>query len=87
MSYLTVRLTPWARERIARDYLKSPDRMTKAGLRASMAAMPDTEFHTVERGQVVTTREALAVGVTVLEVRFNSDRDVAMIDCRTNKVT
>src|SRR6187431_590009 len=44
--YLTVRLTPWAMERITRDYLKS-DRLTKAALKASLRDMPDTEFHTV----------------------------------------
>lgn len=89
--YLTVRLTPWAMERITRDYLKS-DRMTKAALKASLRDMPDTEFHTVATpvtrgGAVVTVREAHDSGVTGLEVRFNNDRDVAMINCATGKVS
>lgn len=91
-NYLTVRLAPWAMDRIARDYLKNPSRMTKSALRASLTNVPDTEFQTVggynERaGATLTVREAAATGVTHLEVRFNNDRDVAMIDCATGRVS
>ena len=81
--YLTVRLTPWATDRILRDYCKGK-RVTKTALRQSLREFPDTEFHTVggpgERaGAVLTTREAKDSGVDVLEVRFIEDRDLAMV--------
>jgi len=94
-NYLTVRLAPWAMERITRDYLTSTPagpgkaprirKMSKVALRASLADFPDTEFSS-DRGYL-TTREAKAQGIDVLEVRFNGDRDLAMIDLATGRVS
>lgn len=100
MNYLQVRLTPWAMERIVKNYLTRPHgdgtkqvRMSKVALRASLADMPDTEFHTigndfgVRGGQVVTVREAREQGITALEVRFNGDRDLAVVSTETGRVS
>jgi hypothetical protein len=90
--YSTVRISPWAMERIRKNYLKNPDRMTKAALKASLADVPGTEFHTVATpeqrgGAVLTVAEAKREGIDVLEVRYNSDRDVAMVNTHTGKVS
>lgn len=82
-TYLQVRLTPWAKQRIVKTYCKT-DRITKTAIRQSLKDLPGTEFHTIptptERGgQVVTVEEAHAQGVDVIEVRYNNDRDLAMI--------
>jgi len=81
--FLTVRLTPWATERIVKNYCKGKV-VTKTALRQSLREFPDTEFHTagqpgVRAGAVITTRKARDTGVHTLEVRFNEDRDLAMV--------
>jgi len=101
-TYATVRLTPWAAERIIRDYCtRSPlgpgkparvGKVSKTAIRQSLKDLPGTEFHTVETpvmrgGAVLTVDEAKEDGIDVLEVRFNDDRSVAMIDVRTGRVS
>jgi hypothetical protein len=84
MNDMTVRLTPWARERIVKAYCQS-GHVTKTALRMSLRDFPDTEFHTVatptqpRAGAVVTTREAAAAGFDELHVRLNNDRDLAIV--------
>ena len=86
--YMTVRLTPWAAERIAKDY----GSVSKKSLRQSLRDFPGTEFHTVATpdqprdGAVVTVAEAHDAMVDVLEVRFNNDRSVAMVTIRGDQV-
>jgi hypothetical protein len=77
---MQVRLTPWAEKRIIRDY----GRVNKTTLRQSLKDLPGTEFHTIANpilgvpgGKVVSVAEAS--GFDQIEVRFNSDRDLAII--------
>jgi len=87
MNSLTVRLTPWATDRILKNYCKG-NTVTKAALRQSLRDMPDTEFWTIatpdypRSGAVVTTREALAEGADTLEVYDSRDRLLAVIVSR-----
>ena len=79
--YMTVRLTPWATDRINKNY----GAVNKMNLRKSLKDFPDTEFHTVSTpefprdGAVVTVREAHAAMVDVMEVRYARDTQVAML--------
>lgn len=86
MSDLTVRLTPWARNRIAATY----GGINKTAIRNSIRDFPGTEFHTVatvgqpREGAVVTVEEAARLGVTHIEVRFNDDRGLAIIEVKAD---
>jgi hypothetical protein len=71
MNTLAVTLTPWAVQRITGAV---NGRVTKTALKKSLVDFPDTEFHTIagfhaRGGAVVTTREAVAAGYDMLEVR------------------
>ena len=87
MNSQPVRLTPWAADRIRKAYCTTST-VTKTALRASLRDLPDTEFWTIATPEfprsnaVVTTREALAVGVDTLEVYDDRDRLVAVIVSR-----
>lgn len=81
--YMQVRLTPWALQRIRKDYCKT-NKVTKAALRQSLRDLPGTEFHTIASvvqrgGAVVTVAEAAEAGFHTLEVRLNDDYDVAVV--------
>lgn len=78
MTHLQARLTPWAKQRIERDYGK----VSKKTLRQSLAEFPGTEFHTIasgpQRGGACFTVGEVAPAT--IEVRYNDDRDFAMVE-------
>lgn len=83
MQNMIVRLTPWAAQRITRDY----GGVSVETIRQSLKDFPATEFHTVwtpiypRDGAVVDVNSALVNpgGFDQMEVRFNNDRDLAVI--------
>lgn len=82
--YLTARLAPWATERITKTYGK----VNKTTLRKSFTDFPATEMVAVpgpgQRGGYFTMSE---VTDTIVELRFNDDRSVAMVSIANGKVT
>lgn len=78
MQYIQARLTPWAAERIRKDY----GGVNKTALRKSLADFPGTEFHTIASvvqrgGACFTIGEVKGKGI---ELRYNDDRDVMVIE-------
>ena len=77
-TYLTARLAPWATTRITGTYGK----VNKTTLRKSFADFPLTEMHAVDGGYFTMSE----VTDTIVELRFNEDRSVAMVSVEAGKI-
>lgn len=75
-NYLVVRIAPWSLKHLAGEN----GQISKKSILEGLKAHPNAEFHEVRSGACLTVEEARESGVKQLNVRYNSDRDFAVIE-------
>lgn len=76
MAYMVVRVAPWS-EWVCKG---KSGKVSAAGIKAALQVSRSTlEFVDVLSGRPLTALEAMAAGYDTLNVRFNSDRSVAVV--------